>query len=47
MRWRSPDFGPGLSAQLLVVLLLLKLVLTAISLGSGFGGGVFAPAMFL
>ncbi|MBV9387420.1 MAG: chloride channel protein [Chroococcidiopsidaceae cyanobacterium CP_BM_ER_R8_30] len=35
------------TTQLLVILLLLKLVLTAISLGSGFIGGVFAPAMFL
>jgi H+/Cl- antiporter ClcA len=35
------------SWQLLVVLLVLKLMLTAISLGSGLVGGVFAPAMFL
>jgi H+/Cl- antiporter ClcA/CBS domain-containing protein len=35
------------SLQLLVVLLLLKLAMTAISAGSGFVGGVFAPAMFL
>ena len=35
------------TTQLLVILLLLKLALTAISLGSGFVGGVFAPAMFL
>ncbi|MEA5573827.1 chloride channel protein [Calothrix sp. UHCC 0171] len=33
--------------QLLVILLLLKLVMTAISAGSGFVGGLFAPAMFL
>lgn len=33
--------------QLLVVLLLLKLVMTALSVGSGLVGGVFAPAMFL
>jgi H+/Cl- antiporter ClcA/CBS domain-containing protein len=35
------------SLQLLVVLLVLKLVITAISAGSGFVGGLFAPAMFL
>lgn len=35
------------SLQLLIVLLALKLVMTAISLGSGLVGGVFAPAMFL
>ena len=35
------------SLQLLVVLLAIKLVLTAISLGSGLVGGIFAPAMFL
>lgn len=35
------------SLQLLVILLLLKLIVTAISLGSGLVGGVFAPAMFL
>jgi H+/Cl- antiporter ClcA/CBS domain-containing protein len=35
------------SLQLLVVLLVLKLAMTAISSGSGFVGGVFAPAMFL
>jgi CBS domain-containing protein len=35
------------SLFLLVVLLVLKLVMTAISAGSGFVGGVFAPAMFL
>ncbi|MEH2323486.1 MAG: chloride channel protein [Nostoc sp.] len=32
---------------LLVVLLVVKLVMTAISAGSGFIGGLFAPAMFL
>lgn len=36
-----------LPLQLLVVLLVVKLVMTAISVGSGFVGGVFAPAMFL
>ncbi|MBR8839037.1 MAG: chloride channel protein [Stigonema ocellatum SAG 48.90 = DSM 106950] len=35
------------SLSLLVVLLFLKLVTTAISSGSGFVGGLFAPAMFL
>jgi H+/Cl- antiporter ClcA len=35
------------SLLLLVVLLVLKLAMTAISAGSGFVGGVFAPAMFL
>lgn len=32
---------------LLVVLLVMKLLMTAISAGSGFIGGLFAPAMFL
>lgn len=35
------------SLNLLLVLLLLKLFMTAISAGSGFVGGLFAPAMFL
>jgi H+/Cl- antiporter ClcA/CBS domain-containing protein len=35
------------SLQLLLVLLVAKLAMTAISAGSGFVGGVFAPAMFL
>ncbi|MBW4555503.1 MAG: chloride channel protein [Trichormus sp. ATA11-4-KO1] len=35
------------SLHLLVVLLVVKLVMTAISAGSGFVGGLFAPAMFL
>jgi H+/Cl- antiporter ClcA/CBS domain-containing protein len=35
------------SLQLLVVLLVVKLLMTAISAGSGFVGGLFAPAMFL
>lgn len=35
------------SLQLLVILLVLKLLMTAISLGSGLVGGVFAPAMFM
>ncbi len=35
------------SVGLLVLLLFIKLALTAISLGSGFVGGIFAPAIFL
>ena len=35
------------SLHLLIVLLVLKLLMTAISQGSGLVGGVFAPAMFL
>lgn len=35
------------SLGLLIALLVVKLLLTAISLGSGLVGGVFAPAMFL
>ncbi len=35
------------SLPLLIGLLLAKLAMTAISLGSGFVGGLFAPAMFL
>jgi H+/Cl- antiporter ClcA/CBS domain-containing protein len=35
------------SLHLLVILLLVKLLMTAVSAGSGFVGGVFAPAMFL
>ncbi len=35
------------SLQLLLVLLVMKLLMTAISMGSGLVGGVFAPAMFL
>ena len=35
------------SLQLLLILLVVKLVMTAFSLGSGLVGGVFAPAMFL
>ncbi|HEY9691326.1 MAG TPA: chloride channel protein [Oculatellaceae cyanobacterium] len=37
------DFSLGL----LLTLLVIKLIMTAISLGSGLVGGVFAPAMFL
>jgi CBS domain-containing protein len=36
-----------LSLLLLVSLLIVKLVMTAVSLGSGMVGGLFAPAMFL
>jgi H+/Cl- antiporter ClcA/CBS domain-containing protein len=35
------------SLHLLVILLVLKLLMTAISTASGFVGGLFAPAMFL
>ncbi|WP_066375433.1 MULTISPECIES: chloride channel protein [unclassified Anabaena] len=35
------------SLDLLLALLIVKLLITAISVGSGFVGGVFAPAMFL
>ena len=35
------------SLHLLLVLLFVKLFMTAVSAGSGFVGGVFAPAMFL
>lgn len=33
--------------QLVIALLIVKLIMTAISFGSGFVGGVFAPALFL
>ena len=39
--------GKEFSLTLLLGLLVVKLVVTAISLGSGFVGGVFAPAIFL
>lgn len=35
------------SLPLLLILLVVKLIMTALSLGSGLVGGVFAPAMFL
>jgi H+/Cl- antiporter ClcA len=35
------------SLNLLLILLVLKLLMTAVSSGSGFVGGLFAPAMFL
>jgi H+/Cl- antiporter ClcA len=39
--------GVDFSLPLLLTLLAVKLVMTAISLGSGMVGGIFAPAMFL
>ena len=39
--------GGKFSVSLLCMLLATKIIVTAISLGSGFVGGVFAPAMFL
>ncbi|HEY9770137.1 MAG TPA: chloride channel protein [Coleofasciculaceae cyanobacterium] len=39
--------GSQFSLALLSWLLIVKLIVTAISLGSGFVGGVFAPAIFL
>ena len=39
--------GGQFTVALLCLLLAVKLIVTAISLGSGFVGGVFAPAMFL
>jgi H+/Cl- antiporter ClcA len=39
--------GVQFSLQLLLILLAIKLVMTAVSLGSGLVGGVFAPALFL
>lgn len=39
--------GEGMAFSLLLALLALKLVMTALSLGSGFVGGVFAPSLFL
>ncbi len=39
--------GVEFTVPLLVTLLVIKLVATAISLGSGLVGGMFAPAMFL
>lgn len=40
-------FGRNLIAWLLIVLLVLKIAATALSLGAGFMGGVFAPSLFL
>jgi chloride channel protein, CIC family len=39
--------GVPLALGLLLALLLAKLILTPISIGSGFPGGVFAPSLFL
>jgi CBS domain-containing protein len=39
--------GVEFTMPLLLALLVIKLVMTAISLGSGLVGGIFAPAMFL
>jgi H+/Cl- antiporter ClcA len=39
--------GKQFSTSFLCILLVVKLLMTAISLGSGFVGGVFAPALFL
>ncbi|NJL37823.1 MAG: chloride channel protein [Leptolyngbyaceae cyanobacterium RM2_2_4] len=39
--------GKEFPLQFLCLLLFVKLVATAVSLGSGFVGGIFAPAMFL
>ncbi len=33
--------------QMLVTLAVLKIVLTALCLGAGFGGGVFSPSLFI
>ncbi|MFQ5407086.1 MAG: chloride channel protein [Anaerolineales bacterium] len=39
--------GQSLAINLLLLLLIAKLLLTAASIGGGFAGGVFAPALFL
>lgn len=39
--------GPQMPVALLLVLLAAKLLLTAVSIGGGFPGGVFAPSLFL
>jgi chloride channel protein, CIC family len=39
--------GPQMAVFLLAVLLLAKLAVTAVSIGGGFPGGVFAPSLFL
>ena len=38
---------PQMAVSLLVVLLVAKLAMTAVSIGGGFPGGVFAPSLFL
>ncbi len=40
-------WGQALIPRLLLILLALKLLLTDLSLGAGFVGGVFAPSLFL
>jgi chloride channel protein, CIC family len=40
-------FGRNLLPSLLLILLILKLLLTSLSIGAGFVGGVFAPSLFL
>jgi CIC family chloride channel protein len=40
-------FGRMIVAHILLILLVLKIILTSLSLGSGFMGGVFAPSLFL
>jgi CIC family chloride channel protein len=40
-------FGRNIVPLALLLLLVLKMLLTAMSLGSGFVGGVFAPSLFL
>ena len=40
-------FGRMTVIHILLILLLLKIVLTSLSLGGGFMGGVFAPSLFL
>ena len=37
----------GFALELLLALIVFKIVATAISLGTGFGGGVFSPSLFL
>ncbi len=39
--------GPFMAVPLLLALLAAKLVMTALSIGGGFPGGVFAPSLFL
>ena len=39
--------GPQMALSLLVALLIAKLAMTAVSIGGGFPGGVFAPSLFL
>ncbi len=40
-------FGRNLVPSLLLLFLVLKMLLTSLSLGAGFVGGVFAPSLFL